>query len=196
MKIPKASEQVVVHEAEPTGPKDSQGRSVLNPIKREQTRFKTPVLVVSAIGAVMVPAIAFVLGKTFEVENGTRQAPMPILALGAILVSYPIVLAGYTILRNDEIESYKGKDLYLRGGVCALVFALTWGIHAYLCHMMGFSSPMEVQHAFIAVPVMFVPGAIASLATLDLDGFSASIHYGFYLLVTVVLRVIMGIGPL
>lgn len=196
MKIPKASEEVVVHEAEPSGPTDSKGQSVLKPIKREETKFPMPMLIATGVAFVLLPVIAYVLGQTFEEVEGVRQGNSFILTLGAFLLAFPVVLAGYAIMRNDELEPYSGKDLWIRGGICALVYALTWGIHVYLSRMMGFSVPMEMQHAMIAIPAMMIPGALASLATLDLDGFSAAVHYGFYLLVTVGLRLIMGIGPM
>lgn len=197
MQIPKASEQVVVHEAPPSGPTDSQGKSVLDPIKRKDSKYPMPVLIGAGVAAVMVPAIAFVLGLTLE-ENadGVKQGNIFILAFGAILLSLPVVLAGYSFMRNDELEPYSGKDLWVRGGICALVYALTWGIHAYLGRMMGFTTPMEMQQAMIALPAMIIPGTLASLATLDLDGFSAAVHYVFYLMVTVGLRLIMGVGAM
>ena len=154
-------------------------------------------LIGAGAALVLLPAIAFLLGTTLEADaEGAKHAPWPVLAIGAMMLSYPVVVAGYSLLRNDELEPYTGKDLWIRGGICALIYAATWGIHAYLGWRGVYGDSFELHHALIALTAMIVPGALAGLATLDLDGFSAAIHYGFYLVATVLLRLIMGIGPL
>jgi len=53
--------------------------------------------------------------------------------------------------------------------------------------------PLEVTHMLFVAPAMFGVGAFAAYLSLDLEWGTAAIHYGMYLLVTIVLRLIMGL---
>ena len=54
--------------------------------------------------------------------------------------------------------------------------------------------PLQVIHMVFIAPVMAGIGAFGAYASLDLEYGTAAIHYGFYLLVTVALRLIMGLA--
>ena len=43
-----------------------------------------------------------------------------IKGLGALVLAPPLVLAGYTFLRDDELEPYRGRELGLRVAACGL----------------------------------------------------------------------------
>jgi hypothetical protein len=43
------------------------------------------------------------------------------------------------------------------------------------------------------LPLLFVPGTLTAMSTLDLDGLNASLHYAMYLGATVFLRLAMGL---
>ena len=199
MKIPAKEEEVVIH-APVQGPTDSTGKAVLDPIKREDAKVSTTAIVIGVATCLLIPMIAWVLGKTLgqEVTEGnttTLQQPMWLLAVGAVLLAGPVVWAGYTFLRNDELEPYRGSSLIQRVAICAAVYAALWGLHWYMGKML-YGPEISLPEVLIALPVLFIPGALASLATLDLDGTSAAIHYGFYMLVTVGLRLLIGLPPL
>ncbi len=197
MKIPEKSEEVVVHAPETEGPKDSTGKSVLKPIARQNdAKFSLPMTIGIVGTLITIPLVAFVLGRSMQDAEGNPDINPIILAVGAVLLAFPVVVSGYSFLRNDELEPYSGKELWLRASICAAVYAALWGLHWYLGWMNLYGNPMESFHYVIAVVVLLIPGALASLATLDLDGTSAAIHCGFYLMVTVGLRLIMGLGPL
>jgi hypothetical protein len=53
-------------------------------------------------------------------------------AAGAILLGPPLAWAGYTFLRDAELEAYVGVPLLLRSLACGLVYALLWGIFIFL----------------------------------------------------------------
>jgi hypothetical protein len=196
MKIPSKSEEVVIHAPEDGAPKDSKGQSVLKPIERADTSISTPVMVGVGAVALVIPLVAWIYGRTLEKnELGLIEAPWAVLAVGAILLAAPLVIAGYFFLRNDELEPYSGMQLYQRVSICSAVYAALWGLHWYMCSML-YGAEVEMFDLLIALPVLFIPGALASLATLDLDGISAGMHYGLYFLVTVGLRVLMGLTPL
>lgn len=184
--IPAKGEEVVVHAPESFGPKDAKGRAVLKPIFREEAKL-TPVTIAGIAGAVLV---IFILA--FVVRFSTQGAVgLPILALGAILLAPPLVYAGYTFLRNDDLEPHRGQSLWIRVAICAVVYAAIWGfvgfLNGYLFEGGGFSLPFVV----VIVALMIVGGAGVAFVSLDLDFGSGLFHYGLYLLVTVLLRLIV-----
>ena len=196
MDIPALEDKVVIHETV-KGATDSKGKKISDPIKREETKISTTSIVISVAACLLIPMIAWVLGKTlgYEDQDGVFRQPMWLLGLGAVLLAGPVVWAGYTFLRNQELEPYRGMALVKRVAICATVYAALWGLHLYMSKML-YGPEISTPEALIALPILFIPGALASLATLDLDGTSAAIHYGFYMLVTVGLRLLMGLPPL
>ena len=112
-------------------------------------------------------------------------------ALGLLVVSPLLVIAPYTFLRDDELEPYRGKVLYIRTGLCALAYVFLWAIFGYVS---GLLSPDEPWNWIYVVPPFLAIGALAPLATLDLDFGSGFFHYCFYLLATILLRWIAGMG--
>lgn len=197
MKIPALEDKVVIHETV-KGPTDSKGKKVSEPIKREDAKVSSTTIVISVAACLLVPMIAWVLGKTQGFKDPDTEVfrqPIWLLATGAILLAGPVVWAGYTFLRNQELEPYRGSALIKRVAICATVYAALWGLHLYMFNML-YKPTIETPEILIALPILFIPGALASLATLDLDGTSAAIHYGFYMLVTVGLRLLMGLPPL
>ena len=96
------------------------------------------------------------------------------------------MLGGYAVLRNDELEPYRGTALYLRTGICALAYAILWAVFAFLAARGVITGDLWAW-LFVAPPFV-VMGSLMAFATLDLDFGDAVSHYGFYLLVTVLLR--------
>lgn len=192
--IPKKEEEVVIHAPETFGPKGASGQSVLKPIEREDTSISKPVMVLGIGALVLVPVIA-VLAR--QVAFSAGQVPIWFLGLGAILLAPPLVWAGYSFLRDPELEPYRGTPLVTRVLVCSAVYAALWGLHVYVCYMvLGSGSHPELPHLVFLLPLLFVPGTIAAMATLDLDLVNAAVHYGTYLGATVLLRLIMGLSAL
>jgi hypothetical protein len=192
--IPKADEQVKIHEPEAfAGPggvaaKDAQGRSVLKPLARDKTRFQPVILVAAAAGSLVALVVAFLL---------RGQDPSSwILGAGALLMAPPIVLAGYTALRDAESEPYRGRELWLRAAVVAAVYAALWGIAALFSTMVFADSAPEIWQLIPPTAIMIIAGTITAVATFDLEPVSAFFHYAFYLAATVLLRVIIGLPPL
>lgn len=199
--IPKATEQVKIQEPENYGgTKDTKGRLVLKPIEREETRLSPNAAV--AIGAVCVLTLglSWMIGRAApQVDTGPEAtahsvpdvSPM-VLGLGAVLLAPPLVLAGYSFLRDDELEPYRGRALWIRAAICAAAYAALWGVY-YLLDRSGHLNGPQVW--VFAGPPFFVVGGAAAYATLDLEFGSAVMHYAFYLGVTIVLRLVMGLPP-
>ncbi len=189
--IPEKMEEVVVHAPENFGPKDAKGQAVLKPIAREDAKFSAVMAVGVGLGAILIVLIG--LAVRWSVEDKS-QFPMGILALGALLIGPPAVFGGYAALRGDDIAPHKGLSLLARIGICTVVYALIWAlvafVNSYVFDSEGFSIPMLA----VLIPLMILAGGGVAFASLDLEFFSGLVHYGLYLIVTVLMRLLVGIS--
>jgi len=185
IEIPAAAEEVVVHAPEDAGPKDSKGRSVLKPIMREETT-------VSTMGAIAIGAfIVVVFGIAFGLRVYDGDVPFFIKALGAISLAPPLVLGGYAFLRDAELEPYRGKELAIRVLACSAVYAALWGVFVFIPFALGIEFT-PTQLAIVVIPFVLI-GAFGAFASFDVEYLNGIMHYGLYLVVTVLLRVVAGL---
>ena len=185
IKVPKKSEEVVVHAPEDFGPKDSKGRAVLKPIARAETKV-SPLLV-----AAIIIGILATLTVALAFRFSDSAVPPIVLVVGAIVLAPPLVWGGYAFLRDDELEPFRGREMLVRATICALVYALLWGLVAVIKMYVFEGDPLEMIHMVFIAPVMLALGAFAGYASLDLEFGTAAILYGMYLGITVLLRLIM-----
>ncbi|MBW3596114.1 MAG: zinc-ribbon domain-containing protein [Planctomycetes bacterium] len=189
--VPKKEEEAVIHAPEQFGPKGKTGQAVLKPIARTERQFSPVMMGIVAGATLMLFALAWLVGRNFREEG----PPMILLAAGALALAPPIVYGGYSVLRDDELEPHRGQSLWIRVGIVGLVYAATWAIASiWLKTFVLDLEQFESFHLAFVVPAMFAVGGFASYAALDLETASAGMHYGFYLLVTVLLRLTMGMG--
>ncbi|MGD9719934.1 MAG: hypothetical protein AB7O59_01820 [Pirellulales bacterium] len=183
------TEEIKVHVPEQfaSGGKDAKGRAVLKPIARVETKV-APVAMVAVGGvSLLVVALAFLLGRMVDDK-------VPVVIVGLAIISAPVAYAGYTFLRDDELEPYRGRALWLRVGLCGLAYAVLWAAYWPL-PANGILTGEAWQWLFVA-PVFISLGAGVAWATLDLDFGSAAMHYCFFLLVCLLLRFALGMPPL
>ncbi len=183
-----AAEEIKVHVPEQfaSAGKDSKGRAVSKPIMRQEAKL-TPTTIVLLVGATVVCfAVALLL-------RGIANK-LPIIIAGLVIISPPLAAAGYTFLRDDELEPYRGTWLWIRAVLCGLVYAALWGAYWPL-PAYGVISGEAWQWLFVA-PVFISLGAAAAWASLDLDFGSGAMHYCFFLLVCLLLRAALGMPPL
>ncbi len=188
IKIPELSDQVVIH-GPSEGPTDSKGRPVFKPIRRKEFKLSLPAIIGISVGIVAVLAIAIAVRVTMS------EPPVPLLVLGTLLLAPPLVVAGYTFLRDDELEGYTGQELVVRGGITSLVFALTWGLYAFVpVYIHGYDSIAEIGAIDLAimVPIMVAIGMFAAVAALELEFFQGALLYVLYIIVTFVLALVIG----
>ena len=114
------------------------------------------------------------------------------LALAGFVVAIPCVLLGYTAVRERELEPYRGRSLWLRSLICATVYAGLWAVKGLL----PAEATAEMWQWIYLGPLFVLPGALAALATLDLDWGAAVAHFSFYALFTALLRWLAGLPPL
>jgi len=187
IKIPEQDEVVKIHVPEEfaSGGKSSTGRPTTKPISREETKL-TPVMMV-AIGGGILAAIAAALAMRLS------GGPNPLLAsIGLLLLSPPLVIGCYAILRDAELDPHRGTTLLVRSGICALVYAAAWGVFVFLLPA-GLTDQLW-SWLFIAPPFLLI-GGLTALACLDLDFGTGVIHYSFYVLVTMAVGYLAGLPP-
>lgn len=188
IQVPDKEDEVIIHAPEVSGPVDSKGQAVLKPIARKEVRLSIPVIV----GIVSAVLVVLVLALVIRLQFPGGKVPELLTIVGAIAIAPPLAFAGYTFLRDDELEPHRGLGLLLRLIPCSVVYPLLWGIYWF-----GFAyldlTP-ELLYMVVIVPVMIAIGAITSQASLDLEFGTGALHYTMYLVATVILRLIMGMN--
>lgn len=191
IKIPTpAAQSVVIHEPErPTATSAGTGRAPTAPIKRRDKPLTWTALAWSAAGAAAFMGGAFSLRLAF---GGPSEIPAWLLLGGAFAAAIPSVWLGYAAVRNPELEPYRGRPLAIRVLICSLVYAGLWAVRG----MIPAEQTAEMWQWFMIAPLFGAAGALAALATLDLDWGTGGIHFSFYVLFTSLLRVLAGLQPL
>ena len=179
--IPKQKQEVKIHGEEgfTDGGRSITGELLLKPIARKETKLNPVVAAIIAGATVALLFITWIAGDVIERSLFLR-------GVGVLLVAPPLVIAAYTFLRNDELEPYRGKALYIRTGICSIVYAGLWGVFAYLAAIGVLTG--EIYMWLVVAPPLMIVGALTALACFDLDFGNGFFHYTFYLLGTLLLR--------
>lgn len=189
IKIPEKAEEVVIHAPDDAAPKDSSGKSILNPIRRSETQLSLPVILAICLAVFSLFAIALGLGLSGE------QPHVAVLAAGAVLLAPPLVFVGYWFLRDDELEGFRGQQLVVRCGICAAVFAALWAFYGFVPgYLSGYASMGEITglDLVIFIPLMLVIGTVVGVAVMELEILQGAMQYAFYLGITFVLAWLAG----
>jgi hypothetical protein len=189
IKVPAKSEQVVIHEPEPTvgGKKSVTGQPDFRPIAWKETRISTLQIVGIAASVVGVLLITLVLRIAFA-----GNPPLIVLIVGSIVLAPPLAFAGYAFLRDHEFEPHRGKELVLRLIAPSVVYPGLWGLYwGAFAYLGGVNITPNWQLMCVVVPVVVAIGAFAAQASLDLELGAGALHYSVYLLTTLVLRAVL-----
>lgn len=162
---------------------------MLKPITRDEVKItRRGVMIV--IGAVFVAILAAV---------GLRmsgEVPLVARVLGVILIAPPLVWAGYTFARDQELAPYRGRELWIRVAIGSAVFAALWLIYAFVpAYLFEYRQPSEMPYlaAGISFAVMILLGALASMATFELEFGGGLVHSALYFVGTLTLALIAGL---
>lgn len=190
IKIPELIAEVKIHAPEEfaSGGKDRKGRAITKPIPRTDAKIQPGVVAAIIVGSVLALAVALV-GRGLGLS-----AKYGLIAIGLLLIGPPLAVGGYSFLRNDELEPYRGKVLWIRATLCGVGYAVLWGVYFYLQQQAGIPNEMY-QWVFVA-PVFVAAGGGLALAAFDLEFASGALHYSFYLIATLLLRAAIGLPPL
>ena len=181
---PVAEVKIHVPEEFASGGKDSKGRAVGKPIPRSETRVQ-PVLITAVVATVLGS-----LGICFAARHLAEK--LPLIVVGLAFLSPAVAVAGYSFLREEELEPYRGRELWIRATICGVVYAILWGVYWRIWPAL----PGEIYQWLLVAPPIIGVGALAALATFDLDYGSGALHYCFYLMMTLILAAVMGLNPL
>ncbi|MCA9188921.1 MAG: hypothetical protein KDA99_25030, partial [Planctomycetales bacterium] len=88
----------------------------------------------------------------------------------------------------------RGLALWIRAGICGVAHASLWLAYWWVCRTLFGTSTPELFYMVFIIPLMVAGGALGSFAAMELEWTSASLHYGMYLVITIVMRLIMGLG--
>ena len=185
IRIPAKTEEVKIHTPEEfaSGGRSTTGKLVTKPIARAQVKIE-PVMA-AAVGA----AIVCVLLLTWF--GGGLLQIYPLRGFALLIVSPVLVLAAYTFLRDEELEPYRSRELYIRAAACGATYVLLWAIFAYVRAVIR---PEDLWQWFFMAPPFLVLGSLTAWVSLDLEPGNGFFHYTFYLLVTMLLGWIGGLG--
>lgn len=190
IKVPDASEEVVIHAPDDGAPKDRQGVSILKPLKRTETDVTRQGMIIT-FGAILV-AVAAAVG----LRMGMETIPVYILAMGALFLAPPLVWSGYSFVRDSELEPYVGPDLRNRVVILSVILAALWLVYVFVpSYVMEYDSPEEMSYLWFGIifAVMVGLGSLASVATFDLEPLNGLTLAGLYFIVSVVLALISGL---
>ena len=186
--IPKKEDEIVIHAPDHSeaGAIGADGRNVLKTFKRKDTKFQ-PLMFTAVIGFVLVAMLIALVVRSADIQETWLKA------LAAIVLGPLLAWAGYTFLRDPELEAYQGLPLVIRSTVCGLVYALLWAVFVYL----GFrffgddmKKGLEIWQMVVLILPIFAGGTLAAFASFDLDPGSAFFHCAMYFAVTVILRLV------
>lgn len=182
LEVPAASKEVKVHSPQDFGGggRSTTGKLVLKPLEYTPAKLDPVTATIVAAATLVVLAAAWLGGRMHLFEN------MIVSAIGLLLISPPLAAGAYTFLRNDELEPYRGRSLYIRAALCALAYVVLWGIFALLGARGVITNDLWVW--IFAAPPFLVAGGLIAVAALDLDFGNGLFHYGFYVLVTLLLH--------
>jgi hypothetical protein len=191
IKVPDKSEEVVVHAPEEfeSGGRGVTGKLALKPIAREDTKI-TPLFIAAIAAVVLLVFVGAFIGNSAKLfQDGLKGYIF--CAIGLLLVSPPAALGGYNFLRNNDLEPFRGTELYLRALICGAAYIVLWGVFIYALHRVN---PVEIWTWGVLVAPFLLVGSAAAWITLDLEPGNAFTHYAFYLIVTNLLRWAAGLG--
>lgn len=189
--IPKV-EKVVIHEADgaatsttatDAAKQGKTGTQALKPIARTEVSFRWGPAVLMTLGAASIVVLAYVL------RNALLASPA-IRAIGLFVTALPTTIGAYAILRNDELEPYRGGALWGRVLVCAAVYTGLWVGFYFI--------PLDIRlSAFtlilITVTAVGIGGSLA-MVLFDLDFGSGAFHTILYLAASVLLGYVANFG--
>jgi hypothetical protein len=182
LKVPEKSEEVKVHapEAFEGGGRSRTGKLIIKPDAFVTAKLRPATTALILAAALTVFAVAWVGGRAGLFNHIMASA------VGLLAVSPPLVVAAYAVLRDAELEPYRGKQLCLRASLCALAYAALWGLFSLLVAREIITG--ELWNWIFVVPPFVVAGGLFATASLDLEFGDGLFHFGFYLVATIVLR--------
>jgi hypothetical protein len=190
--IPEKQPEIKVHAPDEFsgGGKSVTGKLLLKPIARQETRIKPAMA--AAIGGAVAGAIVWALVIRFIAPGPGMSLRNVLSGVGLLWISPLLAIAAYTFLRDVDLEPYRGQQLFIRAGVCAIIYIVLWGGLIYVKSLMG--SPIAPPMWFMIAPPFLIVGGMAGKFSFDLETSNGFFQYAFYLVATTLLGLIAGLG--
>jgi len=190
IKVPTpAAQSVTIHEPEaPATTSAGTGRVPTAPLKSTERPVSSLMFWLVGAGAVACVVLALLARVAWR----PGEAPVWFLAAAAVALAGPCVAIGYRLVRDRELEPWKGRAFAVRAAICALVYAGLWGVRGFVPAEMT----TEMWQWLYVAPIFFGIGALGAFASLDLEWGSAVAHFSLYVLVTAFLRWLAGFPPI
>ena len=146
--VPAKSREIKIHTPEQfeQGGRNTADQLVLKPLAREKSNFNP--IMAAGIGLCRCAIFA---GALLGGKMGLFKDDIFTTAAGLALISPLLALAGYSFLYDEELEHYKGISLFIRSAICGLIYALLWGVFAYVSDLLDRRS-LELGFYRSAVP--------------------------------------------
>ena len=190
IKIPKPSGDVTIHDPTVSAGSPSTGQMPTTPIVFKEDSFSRITLTLVFAASVLLFLAAYISGQIFRAEPGRVEIPVLLQAVTAILVAIPCTKIGYTVMRDKELEPYKGRQLTVRVLACSVIYASLWIVRGTI----GIENPEIWQWLFIA-PVFLFAGGLTAAISFDLDWGVAVSHYSLYVVLIALVRYTAGLQP-
>jgi hypothetical protein len=193
--VPQKQPEVKVHAPDEFagGGKSRTGKLLLKPIARQEARI-TPLRIAAVAGGAAVAIGYAVAIHMIPIKQETETLRLILCGVGLLAIAPPLAAAAYAFLRDAELEPYRGMQLWIRAGICGLIYALLWGVFAYVRSVVFKDTPIELYMWLFIVPPFFLIGGLAGKFSFDLDTANGFFHYAFYVAVAVVLGLIAGVS--
>jgi hypothetical protein len=191
IQIPALSEQVIIEAPPPSGPRDSQGKSILKPIRRTETVLSSLQIALITIGIVGFLLVALLM--RLMIGDDIQNYPYWLLVIfAAVAIAPPLAYVGYHLLRNQEMGTFGVSELRKRVGIGSLIYALLWGAFPIACW--AFNEKYELGTYLTAIIAMLAIGGVAGMYCFDLEYIMGLVHYGMYFVICLIGRAVAGLG--
>lgn len=129
--------------------------------------------------------------------TGEGQGPaLWIQIAGLLLLAPPLIWAGYQFVYDSELEPYRGSDVRNRVLILSAILAALWLVYAFApAYVMDLESAREMDYitAGVAFVVMIGLGAVAAMATFELEFVGGLTLAGLYFIAVILLAVVSGV---
>lgn len=186
--IPTSEEEVTIH-APVVGPTDGKGRQILKPLKRKDNTY-SKLQLLAMVGSVVVFLIGALVAQLMVAEK--YYMPLPLMIVPMAIVAPMVAYGAYNILREQELEPFKGQELWLRVLICGAIYALLWAGMPLAKY--AFGDRYDTGSWILALIGMLGVGGATGMLVFDFDYTMGLIHYGLFLGLCLVGRMIAGVG--
>ena len=192
IRVPMPTEAVQIEAPKSKGPTDTEGRAIVNPLLRKDTVLSAVQIAMLVAGSIAFLALSF--GMRFVVSDWATALGWIVLGCGALVIALPLLFVAYHIIRDNELQPFKGFELWKRVGICSVVFAATW--LALPAAAYAFNGQYMSGSWILASVIMFAAGAVASMGSFEFDWLFGVVLFGLYFAVAVVARLLGGLPAL